>query len=418
MNSLQSCPEITGNHRRILFLASMSLVPIYAFTRSRWTSRLGLDSLHVVLLQLLFSLLLTQRWSSSTHGRTHEEIGVDDGPKLEAPKTNPGSCLKDTTTSGGIAQSLKALVDQPVDWINVFPTPGLEILRHRSMKSVYAIRTEIEEDQLTLEQLVRCITDSKQWEWDRMCECGEDLGDGLTWIRLKGFWPIKPKELVMQSCIFKLPPSDSSKSIKNGDQVRRPIRILAASTSTNHPLKKSTLEIKFAGYLIEQLSPSSPIRVTQIVDLSGFGPLPTFVTKAILTKFAPSSLRKLITLAQQSTPRQSSPDQLDNADSPPWMPPSLEDSITCHSPSSLDRSGEEERLKQMIEQLKNIINDLQTEHNRSGKTGASKDPPGWLRSPKLLSVVLGTGFAICSSIIFKNRKSLLASRLNRKVRWL
>jgi hypothetical protein len=131
-----------------------------------------------------------------------------------------------------------------------------------------------------------------------MCECGEDLGDGVTWVRLKGFWPIKvsfhwsrpshiavwciliyvqmcmgpqPKELVMRSCMFRLPgPDNGSRSVEDPSS-KPPIRILAASSSTTHPLKKSTLEIKFAGYLIEQLSSSSGLRVTQIVDLSGFG---------------------------------------------------------------------------------------------------------------------------------------------------
>ena len=65
-------------------------------------------------------------------------------------------------------------------------------------------------------------------------------------------------------------PSSNWKSADGVDS-RTPIRILAASSSTLHPLKKSTLEIKFAGYLIEQDSPSSGLRITQVVDLSGFG---------------------------------------------------------------------------------------------------------------------------------------------------
>ncbi|KNZ63263.1 hypothetical protein VP01_1166g1 [Puccinia sorghi] len=79
----------------------------------------------------------------------------------------------------------------------------------------------------------------------------------------------QPQELVLRSCMFRLP----SSNCKSADGVgsRTPIRILAASSSASHPLKTSTLEIKYAGYLIEQDSPSSGLRVTQVVDLSGFG---------------------------------------------------------------------------------------------------------------------------------------------------
>ncbi|WAR58988.1 hypothetical protein PtB15_10B330 [Puccinia triticina] len=307
-----------------------------------------------------------------------------------------------TISSEGVL-GLQELVDRPSDWTNVFPTPGIEILKHRTINSLYAVRTEFEEDHsLTLEQLVRCIRESKQWEWDKMCECGEDLGDGVTWVRLKGFWPIKPKELVMRSCMFRLPGSSDVDGAS-----KPPIRILAASSSTTHPSKKSTLEIKFAGYLIEQLSASSGLRVTQVVDLSGFGALPAFVTKAVVCKFVPSSLRKLVALAQRLPPL---PVSTSEGTPPSWLPPILDDSITCTSVGK--PSTERERLRLEIDQLKKIILDLQ--HQKPRK-------PFDLRSSlaNRLSVpsvsIAGAALAVCLSVAYKTR---LYFNRREKVRWM
>ncbi|KAH9449226.1 hypothetical protein MJO28_010334 [Puccinia striiformis f. sp. tritici] len=337
--------------RMLLFSLSLSLLPIYTtLTRSlslpssariTWLPRLGLDQLHLILLQLIFTYFFSQRWSFTTPASTDQH-----------PKTHP----EQSTTTRGIAKNLLGTIDKSNDWSSVYPTVGIEVLKHKTINSLYAIRTEFEPDHgITVEQLVRCINETKQWEWDKMCESGEDLGDGITWVKLKGFWPIKPKELVMRSCIFRLPHG------KSGDSSS--IRILAASTSTTHPTKKSTLEIKFAGYLIETTA-SGGICVTQIIDLSGFGALPTFVTKAVLTKFVPSSLRKLVGLAQERLPpnlSSSSTRGSKKANEPTWMPPYLDDSSA--SLNNTKNQGNEQTLNQEINQLKQIIHDLKKPHS-------------------------------------------------------
>jgi hypothetical protein len=149
----------------------------------------------LVLLQLIFTYFFSQRFSSksgTSSSRSANNLEEDNNLAAEEQVEEKKKKKKSDCTTVGISKGLQELVDRPSDWTNVFPTPGIEILRHRTISSLYAVRTEFEEDHsLTMEQLVRCIRESKQWEWDRMCECGEDLGDGVTWVRLKGFWPIK-----------------------------------------------------------------------------------------------------------------------------------------------------------------------------------------------------------------------------------
>ncbi|KAA1095343.1 hypothetical protein PGT21_017080 [Puccinia graminis f. sp. tritici] len=405
------------SNRHLLFLLSLSLLPIYTFTRSRWIPRLGLDQIHLILLQLIFTYFFSQRFSSksasrSTNALEEDNILVEEEEEVEGKKKKKKIDTSDCTTVG-IAKSLRELVDRPSDWTNVFPTPGIEILRHRTISSLYAVRTEFEEDHsLTMEQLIRCIRESKQWEWDRMCECGEDLGDGVTWVRLKGFWPIKPKELVMRSCMFRLPgPDNGSRSVEDPSS-KPPIRILAASSSTTHPLKKSTLEIKFAGYLIEQLSSSSGLRVTQIVDLSGFGALPTFVIKAIVCKFVPSSLRKLVGLAQRLPPLPPPTSPITEGSGPSWMPPILMNESKIGGPSVGSKpSTESQRLKLEIDQLKKIINDLQNQKDKNKSPFLVR--PAWIDKFNHLSLasVVGTSMAICLSFAIKKR---LANRREKK----
>jgi len=388
--------------RNLLFFLSLSLLPLYTFSRSRWIPRLGLDQLHLILIQLIFTFLFSHTFSSPSAISPASKNG--DTNKDDGPRQNDGERKNIWNTSHGIAKGLQELIDQPADWINVFPTPGIEILKHRSINSLYAVRTELEVDQnVNLEQLIRSIRDSKQWEWDRMCECGQDLGDGVTWVRLKGFWPIKPKELVLRSCMVRLPSSNWKSA--DGVDSRTPIRILAASSSTSHPLKKSTLEIKFAGYLIEQDSPSSGLRITQVVDLSGFGVLPTFVTKAILCKFIPSSLRKLVALAQRLPPL--SPSSEPTQDPPAWMPPTLDDSITCTT-ATPTASNEGERLRMEIDQLKNIIHNLQPQKQMN----KSEDSSLWTNRLSMASIA-GTALAVCVSFAYK--KGLLNRREKRNI---
>ncbi|KNZ63268.1 uncharacterized protein VP01_1166g6 [Puccinia sorghi] len=257
-----------------------------------------------------------------------------DTNKDDGPRQYVGERRNIQNSSHEIAKSLQELLDQRLDWINIFPTPGIEILKHRSINSLYAVRTELEVDQnVNLEQLIRCIRDSKQWEWDRMCECGQDLGDGITWVRLKGFWPIK------------------------------------------------------------------------VVDLSGFGVLPTFVTKAVLCKFIPSSLRKLVALAQRLPPlsHSSEPTQAP----PAWMPPTLDDSITwtTATPTALN---EGERLKMEIDQLKNMIHNLQSQKQMN----KSKDSRFWTNKLSVASIA-GTALAVCVS--FAHKKGLLNRREKIKI---
>ncbi|PLW50842.1 hypothetical protein PCASD_01156 [Puccinia coronata f. sp. avenae] len=339
-------------------------------------ARLGLDSLHLILLQLLFTFVLSRRFSSPITApptAAYPKRGDGDNKQqVNKPREEKKTGAEEATEAAvGIATGLQEILDEPSDWVNVYPTPGIEVLKHRSINALYAVRTELLEDEghnPTLEQLVRCIRDSKQWEWDHMCESGMELGHGISWVRLKGFWPIKPKELVIRSCMFRLPSGSSGAPSEEAGNSVAPVRILAASSSTTHPAKQSTLEIKYAGYLIEQLAPSSGLRVTQVVDLSGFGVLPTFVTKAVLCKFVPSSFRKLASLAQRHQPTADcTVSDPEGAQPGGWMPPMLGASppppTMTTTPQDAEASraapGDRDRLKAELDELRKVVDSLQ-----------------------------------------------------------
>ncbi|MBW0523647.1 hypothetical protein O181_063362 [Austropuccinia psidii MF-1] len=366
LNHSHQYPLLANLQRHTLFLVSLSLVPLWAFNRFKWNARFTLDQFHLILAQVLFFVLLSRKLRSAAQSPSPSSDTASDH---EIHENHPSPGLSPSFRS---AQRLKDLVEQSNDWIGIYPTPQLRIMKHRAINSVYTVQMEVEKGTVTLEQLVRCLTERNRWEWDKMCESGQDLGDGIIWLRLKGFWPIKPKELVLRSFVFRLPSSDFPQTKPESPQPL--VTILAGSTSTTHPLRSSSLEIKYAGYLIQQL-PSGGFKVTHIVDLAGFGPLPTFVTKAILTKFVPSSFRKLIALAQLITPQNSDYNSLSSN----WMPLTLDHPGTKpESESDPQTSTEQQRLQVMIKELKDVIQDLRQQ--QIGKTS-------WWKKGKILGAV-------------------------------
>ncbi|PLW57728.1 hypothetical protein PCANC_01360 [Puccinia coronata f. sp. avenae] len=380
----QATTTTTSNSSRpLLLLLSLSLLPLYTLARPRWIRWVSSYSAFCFTFifrrqeaNLLFTFVLSRRFSSPITApptAAYPKRGNGDNKQqVNKPREEKKTGAEEATEAAvGIATGLQEILDEPSDWVNVYPTPGIEVLKHRSINALYAVRTEQLEDEghnPTLEQLVRCIRDSKQWEWDHMCESGMELGHGISWVRLKGFWPIKPKELVIRSCMFRLPSGSSGAPSEEAGNSVAPVRILAASSSTTHPAKQSTLEIKYAGYLIEQLAPSSGLRVTQVVDLSGFGVLPTFVTKAVLCKFVPSSFRKLASLAQRHQPTADcTVSDPEGAQPGGWMPPMLGASppppTMTTTPQGAEASraapGDRDRLKAELDELRKVVDSLQ-----------------------------------------------------------
>ncbi|KAI8444668.1 hypothetical protein BY996DRAFT_4600027 [Phakopsora pachyrhizi] len=345
------------NDGRVFLLLIGSALPIWLFDRFRWNNRIGIDQINLILLQVLSILTYNHFRSNKPNSQqsTLQARSRPDQSKLtHEPIDDERLRMTATTTTGQQDESdqLKTLINDSRNGTKIFPTKGLTIVKHRSFDSIYSVRVEFDEDEVSLEQLVRCITERRRWEWDRMCDCGEDLGDGVSWVRLKGFWPIKPKELVVQSQIVRLASSEPS------------IRILASSHSVSHPRKKATLEVKFAGYLIEKYPSSSTLGVTQIVDLSGFGGLPDFVVKAILTKFIPSSLNKFKVLAQGIEPSPAP----SKGERPIWLPrlnsESSEKEQVQMNPKVKVSEDDDDQKPLVLEQLQRVLKDLKGHEKR------------------------------------------------------
>lgn len=179
------------------------------------SGRFGLDHLHLILIHLLFFILAT-RFSPrhSTPSRSAcaprpvpSVVTETQKPKrsgrLSRQQAEPPDELHERTVRNLLeviepcllppstdASSPQAGVNLK-DWTPVFPVPDrpLSIRHHPNIASLYAVRITL--DKIDAERLIRCLSEKKQWEWDRMCECGGELGGKVSWVRLKGSWPIK-----------------------------------------------------------------------------------------------------------------------------------------------------------------------------------------------------------------------------------
>lgn len=347
-----------------------SIFPISLIWKFRWNSRFGLDHLHLLLIQLLFFILaLRLSPRARSHARTSSlpvpqpssRTKSQSKPKSDnqpIKSTDPKEDVQDELHQKTIKTLLEVVEprllpsDHPrgpqtsvglSDWQPIFPDApeSIHVLQHPSTQSLYAVRMKM--DDVDVERLLRCLRKKKQWEWDRMCESGGDLEEKVSWVRLKGSWPIKPKEMVMYATSVRLSPET-------------PLRILCASTTVTHPLKKSDVSVKYAGYLIEQVpDQESSSQFTLVIDLASFGSLPTFIIKTILTKYIPSSLRLLHKLAKTfpaSTPTDLQP-------LPPLWDPS---NRPKKEKGSITSDKVEEPLQEIVGQLKQLLSTLSTIH--------------------------------------------------------
>ncbi|EGF98608.1 uncharacterized protein MELLADRAFT_73571 [Melampsora larici-populina 98AG31] len=193
-----------------------SIFPISLIWKFRWNSRFGLDHLHLLLIQLLF-FILALRFSprARNQARTtslpvpHSRTKSQSKPKSDSQpikSTDQKEDVQDELHQKTIKTLLEVVeprllpADHPrgpqtsaglSDWQPIFADApeSIHVLQHPTIQSLYAVRTIM--DDVDVERLSRCLRKKKQWEWDRMCEGGGDLEEKVSWVRLKGSWPIK-----------------------------------------------------------------------------------------------------------------------------------------------------------------------------------------------------------------------------------
>ncbi|KAH9808964.1 hypothetical protein DFH28DRAFT_907378 [Melampsora americana] len=189
-----------------------SLFPISLIWKFRWNSRFGLDHLHLILIQLLF-FILAIRLSPQRHSRLStsrpsptkplNKSKIDSQPIKSIDQKKE---VKDELHQKTIKTLLEVVeprllpTDHPrgsqsftglSNWQPIFPDApeSIHVLQHPTTQSLYAVRMIM--DDVDVERLSECLRKKKQWEWDRMCESGGDLEEKVSWVRLKGSWPIK-----------------------------------------------------------------------------------------------------------------------------------------------------------------------------------------------------------------------------------
>ncbi|KAG0147717.1 hypothetical protein CROQUDRAFT_132328 [Cronartium quercuum f. sp. fusiforme G11] len=379
-------------HLPLITSLAASVLPVSLILKYRWNNRFGLDHLHLLLLQLIFCILATRllpQKPARASGPDSPQLASRTSSRVQPRSSNPTKPPKQPTSVQDELhqQTVKTLLEvvEPAllpknetqaaqssatlaDWQPIFSdvSPSNHVSQHPTIRSLYAVRMIF--DGVEVERVVRCLREKKQWQWDKMCECGGDLGGNVSWVRLKGSWPIKlytpakfnrslnldtlplqPKEMVMYSTSVRLSPTD-------------PLRVLFASTTTTHPLKKSDVSVKYAGYLVEPAPDTeSSSQLTLIVDLSGFGSLPTFVIKLILTKYIPSSMKTVYALAR-NLPAPTSSDQA--------LLPALWDPSESSSESGTPDKTEDP-LRELVGQLKQLLITLSALHRPPAQSPSS-----------------------------------------------
>ncbi|KAK4705531.1 hypothetical protein P7C70_g672, partial [Phenoliferia sp. Uapishka_3] len=298
-------------------------------------AKLGLDSLHVGLLQLLLLLIFRIVFTfnprralrsaaplASTSAR--ESTGASPTPlrdsappatkSHEGPKTpliNPlyPPALLDTITYNFLSitePSLTSHLPPPPSsstpqpnpaslstWTLIYETQNLEVLAHSSTKALYSIQAVFPE--VSPKALFATLVDmEKRKEWDSMSSGVEVLEEfevggrkGMTvWLGMKGMALIKPKDMCLISLVGRLPPNKSDT-----------LRLYSATASFDHPdappkPEYTRMNIKISGFIVEEWGEGS--KLSQITDLSGLGSwVPNSVLKIVTQTLIPKSLLKL-----------------------------------------------------------------------------------------------------------------------------
>ncbi|KAH8922825.1 Bet v1-like protein [Atractiella rhizophila] len=335
--------------------ASLSFTPLYLLLQLR--ERFSLDNLHITLFEVVFLFLLNNflrvksKITSKTATPTQQEIAVtekDEDVKVEQkakkgklrikgarqPKVHPlfPPSMLDRTLHRFLSISspnVLSVLPQPSpsgpaslpplplkDWKSIFRAEednDLVVVEHPTQSGLYAICATFED--VPVKKLIQGLRDvTRRKEWDSICDSGETIEDirpplsqgrlgTISHLKMKGMAIIKPKDMVLLSSIASLPegtpsvyPDDKGK--KNG------LKMVVAATSVEHPRAPeerayNRMKLDVSGFIVEEYGAEGQgSRLIQITDLSGLGSwVPSSVTRTVITKMIPKSLRALAKLA-------------------------------------------------------------------------------------------------------------------------
>ncbi|KDE09214.1 hypothetical protein MVLG_00536 [Microbotryum lychnidis-dioicae p1A1 Lamole] len=325
--------------RSVLALV-LSLSPLYLLLQSR--GRLGLDNLHLGLIQVVMLLLLktvlnfiplgsslANSFSSEAKTDSREVPQVQNGQDTKL-KTQKKRRTKKVSSKAAAAAPVDtglyrtAWLDQIVTnfiasteprYLKLLPDPGtpptfpampleqwdsmykddaLQVSCHPKMKSLFAIQAKFPD--VPLRKLYETLIDvQKRKEWDGMCaDVGEietvELGGrrgSCSWIAMKGMAMIKAKDLCVVSVVNRLPAEADGK-----------VRITCSTTSFDHPKcppkpEYNRMKLGVSGFLIENFGEGGS-QITQLTDLSGLGSwIPSAVLRTVTQTMLPKSLQRM-----------------------------------------------------------------------------------------------------------------------------
>ncbi|SCV72103.1 BQ2448_4797 [Microbotryum intermedium] len=318
----------------------LSLSPLYLLLQSR--AKLGLDNLHLGLIQVVMLLVLKtvlnfiplgsslgSSINSNAKADTHQmqRVQTEQGAKLETRKkrrakkasskaaatapVNTGlyrAAWLDQIVTNFIASTepryLKLLPDPetppplpatPLEqWDSMYKDDALQVSCHPKMKTLFAIQAKFPD--VPLRKLYETLIDvQKRKEWDSMCaDVGEiemvEIGGrrgSCSWVAMKGMAMIKAKDLCVVSVVNRLPEEADGK-----------VRITCSTTSFDHPKcppkpEYNRMKLGVSGFLIEDFGEGGS-QITQLTDLSGLGSwIPSAVLRTVTQTMLPKSLQRM-----------------------------------------------------------------------------------------------------------------------------
>ncbi|KAJ8294303.1 hypothetical protein OF846_002843 [Rhodotorula toruloides] len=343
MATTQQAVAVQDTNKSILSLL-LSLSPLWFIVQSR--TRLGLDTLHVGLFQVVLLLVLRagldliptrlRRKTASpapapvVQPAVQEEARVGNGVdvkekqksrrrvkrKVAAAPPAPFAAEKlDETVANFLHITEPAFLSYvPIkpttsissaplsDWKKTFSGDNVEVLQHPTLSSLFGICATFPD--VPIRNLFQVLQDiGKRPVWDGMCSGASEIerfevdgrkGNALT-MQMKGMAMIKAKDLVLLSVAGKLPTPEDD--MEDGQPTAEKLRIFAASTSVDHPKVPPTpqynrMTLSISGFFIEEVGKGS--KIVQITDLSGLGSwVPNSVLRTITQTMLPKSLAKL-----------------------------------------------------------------------------------------------------------------------------
>ncbi|GAA5887756.1 hypothetical protein JCM16303_005069 [Sporobolomyces ruberrimus] len=374
----------------------LSLSPAYFLLGAR--SKLGIDNLHVGLIQVVLLLVLRSlldvlpsfraepspapTYTSSAVARqapttTKEEVvtttSIEDVPvvnrkairsrrtKLKPLPNSPPPPFPIEKLDENVANFLSTVEPSFLShlpngvpstkippaslstWTTLYDEDSINVLQHPKIKTLYGIGAHFPD--VPIRKLYEVLVDiSSRSSWDTMTSGADEVERfeaggvkaNISHMKMKGMPLVKAKDLVLLSIPGRLPMKEDS--IETTGPLADKLRIYCASTSVEHERAPVT-----AAFNRMELSVSGFLieeegegsRIVQITDLSGLGSwVPNAVFKTVTQTMLPKSLVKLGETARGPTKE---------ADS--WPPPLLGSVSVPDPPQAEDDSGSESEFE-------------------------------------------------------------------------